>query len=92
MIDERPSKSQRKREMHELQALGERLVALPEARLRAMPLPPELLDAVLEARAISARGGRKRQLQYIGRLMREVDAEPIRAALAAVPTSATIPR
>lgn len=65
-----------------LQALGERLVALPQARLDRVELPATLRDAVLEARRISARGGRKRQLQYIGRLMREVDATPIEEALA----------
>lgn len=77
-----PSKSQRKRESAELQALGERLVELPDARLRRLDLPDDLRDAVEAARRITARGGRKRQLQYIGRVMREVDAEPIRAQLA----------
>lgn len=80
--DTSPSKSQRKRESLALQALGERLVALPQARLDRVELPTSLRDAVLEARSISARGGRKRQLQYIGRLMREVDAAPIEEALA----------
>jgi ribosome-associated protein len=80
-IDDRPSKTRRKREMHELQALGERLVSLPETQLAAMELPERLRDAVLQARAITARGGLKRQLQYIGRLMREVDAGRIREAI-----------
>ena len=47
-------------------------------------MPPALRDAIEAARAISARGGRKRQLQYIGKLMREADPEPIRAALARI--------
>jgi len=77
-----PSKSARKREATALQALGERLVDLSPARLAQLPLPPELLDAVRQAQGIAARGGRKRQLQYIGKLMRRIDPEPIRAALA----------
>lgn len=83
-FDERPSKSQRKRDSHALQALGEQLVELPAARFESLELPEQLEAAVREARAIRQRGGRKRQLQYIGRLMRELDAEPIRAQLAAL--------
>lgn len=79
--DERPSKSQRRRDMEALQALGEELVGLPAAALRDMPLPDTLREAVMLARNITAHGGRRRQLQYIGKLMREVDAAPIRAAL-----------
>jgi ribosome-associated protein len=78
------SKSQRKREMTALQALGEELVALSAARLARLPLPEGLREAVRAAQQISSRSARRRQLQYIGRLMREVDAEPIRAALAEV--------
>lgn len=75
------SKSQRKRESHALQALGEALAALSPERLAGMPLPEMLREAVLEAQRIRQRGAHKRQLQYIGRLMREVDAGPIQAAL-----------
>ncbi|HEY8086108.1 MAG TPA: ribosome biogenesis factor YjgA [Methylophilaceae bacterium] len=71
------SKTQRKQEMHELQDLGEELVALPKDKLRQIELPENLRDAILEAQRITAHGGRKRQLQYIGKLMRTVDAEPI---------------
>lgn len=78
---EQVSKSQRKRESHALQALGEALVALSTERLAAMPLPEALREAVLEAQRIRQRGAHKRQLQYIGRLMRELDAAPIQAAL-----------
>lgn len=77
-----PSKSQRKRDMHALQALGEELVALQPARLRSLHLPESLLDAIEQAQRISSREGRRRQLQLIGKLMRQVDAEPIRDALA----------
>lgn len=76
-----PSKTRRKREMHQLQALGEALVALPAERLARVPLPEELREAVQDARRFSSHGAHRRQLQYIGRLMRTVEAEPIRAAL-----------
>ncbi len=80
--DEPPSRSQRKREAEALQALGERLVALPAGTLAAMPLDEELREAVALARRISARGGRRRQLQYIGKLMRQRDTNAIERALA----------
>ena len=80
-----PSKSQRKREATALQDLGEQLVELTQAQLKRVPLPEELLAAVQGAQAISQRGGRKRQLQYIGKLMRRIDdPEAIRVALATV--------
>ena len=78
---DKPSKSQRKREALALQDLGETLVTLKPAQLDKMPLPEKLREAVLAARQMNQRGARKRQLQYIGRLMREIDPEPIRAAL-----------
>jgi ribosome-associated protein len=82
--DELVSKTQKKREMLELQALGAALVALSESRLAGMQLDNALLEAVLEAKRIKSHEAKRRQLQYIGRLMREVDAEPIRAQLAAL--------
>ncbi|MCA3179398.1 MAG: DUF615 domain-containing protein [Burkholderiaceae bacterium] len=77
------SKSQRKRDMHALQALGERLVELPASQLERLGLPPELSDAIELARRITAREGRRRQLQYVGKVMRrtDVDADAIRARL-----------
>ena len=75
------SKTQRKKAVHELQDLGEELVALNEERLAAVELPERLRDAVVEARRITAHEARRRQMQYIGKLMRKVDPEPIRAAL-----------
>lgn len=77
------SKTRRKQLMHELQELGETLVELDQDRLVRLNLPEDLFDAVMAARKITARGGRRRQLQYIGRLMRGVDEAPIRAQLAA---------
>lgn len=82
MNDERPSKSERKRQSDELQELGEQLIDLPQAVFDALPLPESLRDAVLLARRITAHGGLYRQRQYIGKLMRKLDAEPIREALA----------
>lgn len=79
--EDRPSKSQRKRDMHALQDLGERLLAMQPAKLAALPLPPSLADAIALARTITSREGLRRQRQYIGRLMREVDPGPIVAAL-----------
>lgn len=82
-FDDRPSKSERKRQSTDLQALGEALIDLPQNELDALPLPENLRDAVELARRITAHGGLYRQKQYIGKLMRKIDAEPIRAALAA---------
>lgn len=80
-----PSKTQRKRAMEELQALGEELVELSSDRLRKIELPEDLRAAVREAqRMVRHDDARRRQLQYIGRVMRDVDAEPIRRALAVV--------
>lgn len=80
--DREVSKSQKKRDMTELQALGEDLLALAPAKLRKMPLPPELIEAIeLAHRIANSREGLRRQRQYIGRLMREIDPEPIRKAL-----------
>lgn len=79
----RPSKSQRKRESTELQVLGADLVELPEAAFRALPLPEDLRQAMGEYRRTRSHEGRRRQMQYIGKLMRGVEAEPLREALAA---------
>lgn len=79
---EKPSKTRRKQNMHALQDLGERLVELSSAQLAAITLPEDLRDAVDEARRIRSREARRRQMQFIGRLMRDVDAGPIRDQLA----------
>lgn len=78
---ERPSKSQRKRDALSAQDLGKKLVMLPEDRLRQVPLPEDLLQAINLARKITKHGGRKRQLQYIGALMRRIDIAPISEAV-----------
>ncbi len=81
--DARPSKTQLKKAMHELQALGEGLAALPDDRIAALALPEALADAVREYRRTRSHEGRRRQMQYIGKLMRHADTEPIREAIAA---------
>jgi len=78
---ELPSKTRRKQAMHGLQDLGEALVALDPRRLKEMELPERLIDAVVQARGIRAHEGRRRQMQFIGKLMRDIDPLPIRAAL-----------
>ncbi len=82
--DEKPSKTQRKRAMHELQALGESLVALEDDEIERLPIGERLADAVREARTTRSHEGRRRQLQFIGRLMRDVDVDALRAALAEI--------
>ena len=78
----RPSKSKRKRQMLALQAMGERLVSLSRSDLDRINIPDERLrEAVETARGITAHGGLKRQLQFIGKLMRSTDTAPIEAAL-----------
>jgi ribosome-associated protein len=77
----RESKTRRKQVMHDLQALGEALVDVEPRRLAELGLPETLADAIGQARRITAHEGRRRQMQYVGRLMRGVDPEPIRAAL-----------
>ena len=74
----KPSKTQKKQVMAELQALGERMVALNEGQIAGIDMPDFLREAVLEARDIKSHEGRRRQMQYIGKLMRDVDPAPSR--------------
>ena len=80
----RISKTMRKKEMLDLQKVGAELIGLPEGQLRNIVLSQELLRAVLEARKIKSHGAKKRQMLYVGRLMRETDAAPIREQLEAI--------
>jgi ribosome-associated protein len=82
MDEEIVSKTKRKAEMHELQRLGVELVALSESLLDDMALDAPLHRAILEAKRIRSHEARRRQMQYIGRLMRDIDAAPIRERLA----------
>lgn len=77
-----PSKSELKRQVQALQDLGDELVALPPAEFDALGLPDDLHDAVVEGRRITAHGARVRHRLYIGKLLRRIEVEPIRAALA----------
>lgn len=79
---EAPSKSQLKREMDALQDLGVALIDLGRDQLKKLDLPEKLLTAVLDAKRITANSAIKRQRQYIGRLMRDIDPAPIQAYLA----------
>lgn len=80
---ERPSKSALKRQAHDQQALGEALAALPDATLASTPMPEALRDALAEFRRTRSHEGRRRQLQYVGKLMRQADIAPLREAVAA---------
>ena len=78
-----PSKTQRKLAMEELQSLGEALVDLPAERLKKIELSDELREAIGAAQRMTRLDeAKRRQMQYIGRLMRSADIEPLRAALA----------
>jgi ribosome-associated protein len=83
-IEQRPSKTQRKQQMHDLQRLGQELTELPVDRLRDIELPERLREAIDEFKRTRSHEGRRRQLQYIGKLMRGVDPAPLRAALDAL--------
>lgn len=83
--DTAPSKSERKRQMHALQALGESLLALNERQLAQMPIDDEqLLLAIQESHLIRSNSARKRHLQLIGKLMRNIDPAPVERALSAM--------
>ncbi|TFW35831.1 ribosome biogenesis factor YjgA [Massilia horti] len=74
---ERPSKSELKRQMNELQKLGEQLVAEPRDRVKRVPMPDEVRDAILMCQTITNHEGRRRQLQYVGKMMRSLDEEEV---------------
>lgn len=80
----RPSKTRLKKDMHALQDIGAALVALSRERLQRIPMPDKLRQAVLEAQRITKHEARRRQMQYIGKLMRDTDPAPIREALDAI--------
>ena len=70
--------------MHELQALGVALAGLPESQIETIRIPRDLKDALLESKRIKSHEAKRRHMQYIGRLMRDVDPAPLRAQLAEV--------
>ena len=79
--EDKPSKTQRKREMHELQELGSRLVELNAQQLDEVGLPDDLRDAIEFAQRTTKHEARRRQMQYIGKLMRSIEPGPIREKL-----------
>lgn len=76
---DRPSKSQLKREMTALQKLGEDLVAEPRDRVKRVPMPEDVRDAILECQQIKDHEGRRRQMQYVGKKMRTLEPEELAA-------------
>lgn len=76
-----PSKSELKRRALGLQALGRELTELNPAQLAELPLPEKLAAAIADYQRFPSRGAKRRQLQYIGRLMRDFDVAPVEAAL-----------
>jgi ribosome-associated protein len=74
---ERPSKSQLKREMLDLQKLGAELIAEPRDRIKRLQMPEDVRDAILECQMIKDHEGRRRQLQYVGKKMRSLDANEL---------------
>jgi len=77
----RPSKSQIKRDMHALLDLGKELVALSDDKLKRLPLSETLYEAIRLAQRITSREGRRRQIHYVGKLMRQAPAAEIQAQL-----------
>tara|TARA_R110002049_G_scaffold55813_8_gene154449 strand:+ start:8748 stop:9281 length:534 start_codon:yes stop_codon:yes gene_type:complete len=87
-MEEAPSKSALKREMHRLQAMGESLVELNDSQLGQIPVDDDrLLSAIRECRQIRSNSARKRHLQFIGKLMRNIDPAPIEQALQVLHTA-----
>ena len=82
MTESKPSKSERKRAQAALQQLGETLLALPDELLDGLDLDERLREALADARRFKSHEARRRQKQYIGKLMRDVDPAPIQALLA----------
>lgn len=80
--DLRLSKTRLKQQSHDLQKLGQALSELSDERLSRLALPERLSDALTEFRRTRSHEGRRRQLQYVGKLMRDIDAEPLREAVA----------
>jgi len=74
---ERPSKSERKRQSNALQDLGETLVNAPRDRVKKVPMPEDVLEAILECQSITNHEGRRRQIQFVGKKMRTLDEEEV---------------
>lgn len=81
MAESKPSKSERKREHRALQALGERLIDLDDMYLDQLELPERLLEAIRDVRRMKSREAARRQKQFIGKLMSDIDPQPVQALL-----------
>ncbi|MBY0556942.1 MAG: DUF615 domain-containing protein [Burkholderiaceae bacterium] len=81
---ERPSKSELKRQVNALQELGEALVAEPRDRVKRVPMPEDVRDAILECQSITNHEGRRRQMQFVGKKMRTLDEEEVAAIQRAI--------
>ena len=80
-VFERPSKTRRKQQAHDLQTLGEELVEMPPSRLKDVLMPEGLRDAIAQYRRTKSFEGKRRQLQYVGKQMRFADEAPLREAV-----------
>lgn len=78
----RPSKTQLKKQSHELQALGLQLAAMSDARFAGTEMPEALREAIAAFRKTRTHEGRRRQMQYVGKLMRSADGDALREAVA----------
>jgi len=85
-----PTKSELKRQARDVQELADRLIAAPAGLVSGLELPDKLADAIALARRITSHGALLRQRQFVGKLLREVDPEPVRAALEAAAQSARL--
>ena len=81
-IDARPSKTQKKQLSHDLQALGKAVAELSAERFAAIDMPENLRDAITEFRRTKSFEGKRRQMQYVGKLMRSADEAALREAVA----------
>lgn len=81
--EQRPSKSRLKQQSHELQTLGAALADLSDAALKGIEMPEPLRDAIWQYRRTRTHEGRRRQMQYVGKLMHNADADALREAVAA---------
>jgi ribosome-associated protein len=79
----RPSKTRLKQQSHDLQTLGIAIAELSDARLEAIEMPDALRDAIVMFRRTRTHEGRRRQMQYVGKLMRSADEAALREAVAA---------
>ena len=81
---ERPSKSEMKRQVNALQDLGAALIAEPRDRVKRVPMPEDVRDAILECQLITNHEGRRRALQYVGKKMRTLDEAEVAAIQRAI--------